>query len=272
MKYLGNFAEDAVVRFAFALSNSSGARTSFSASLEEADIPIFKDGSAMTLDASTITVTAEPGSRTGLYIVAVNMANDADFTIGSDYIAVLYPSDETVDGQLVTAILAQWSCENRFDEVDVVQVGGATQNLPTATDLATVDANVDAILLDTGTDGVKVDMAQTLPGTPTADTVGDALKQATREEAPKRATALADIPFYMVDSTDHVTPETSLTVTAEVSKDGGAFAAAAGSVTEIGSGVYHFDATAADMTADVVVFKFTATGADPQVIAISTVD
>jgi len=156
--------------------------------------------------------------------------------------------------------------------VDVRNVDGGAHDLARASALTTVGTNVSSILADTGTDGVKVDMAQALPASPTADTVGDALKQATREEAPKRAVALSDLPFYMVDSTDHVTPETSLSVTAEVSKDGGAFAAAAGSVVEIGSGVYHFDATAADMTADVVVFKFTAAGADPQIIALSTVD
>lgn len=117
-----------------------------------------------------------------------------------------------------------------------------------------------------------VDFAQALPSSPTADTVGDALKQATIEEAPKKNVALSDIPFYMVDDTDGKTPETGLTVTAEVSKDGGAFASAGGSVTEIGSGVYHFDAAQADMNADVVVLKFTATGARAAIVAFSTVE
>jgi len=89
--------------------------------------------------------------------------------------------------------------------------------------------------------------------------------------SPLKGAALSDIPFYMVDSTDGVTPETSLTVTAEVSIDGAAFGSAAGSVTEIGSGAYHFDATAADMNGDVVVFKFTATGARAALVSISTI-
>ena len=90
-------------------------------------------------------------------------------------------------------------------------------------------------------------------------------------DAPTRGVALSDIPFYMVDSTDHVTPKTGLTITAQVSKDAGSFAGAAGSAAEIGSGLYQFDATAADMTADVVVFKFTASGADPVLLTIKTV-
>lgn len=89
-------------------------------------------------------------------------------------------------------------------------------------------------------------------------------------DAPTRGVALSDIPFKMVDSTDHVTPKTGLTITAQVSKDGGAFASAAGTASEIGNGIYQFDATAADMTADVVIFRFTGTGADSSEITIKT--
>ena len=121
-QYLGDFVEDATVTFAFTTNDGSGARASFSASLEEADIVIFKDGSAMTLDASTITITSEPGSRTGVHVVSVDMSNDADFTTGADYMAVLYPSDETVDSQAPAAVLALWSCENRV--VDVGRLNG----------------------------------------------------------------------------------------------------------------------------------------------------
>lgn len=88
--------------------------------------------------------------------------------------------------------------------------------------------------------------------------------------APRKNVALSDIPFYMVDETDGVTPETGLSITAEVSKDGGAFASAGGTATEISDGVYQFDATAADMNADVVVLKFTATGARAALVSIST--
>ena len=91
--------------------------------------------------------------------------------------------------------------------------------------------------------------------------------------APRKNVALSDIPFYMVDASDGATPETGLTVTAEVSKDGGlSFSAAAGSVTEAGNGAYWFAATAADMNADVVLFKFTATGARAALVSISTLD
>lgn len=90
-------------------------------------------------------------------------------------------------------------------------------------------------------------------------------------DAPTKGVALSDIPFFMVDAVDHVTAKTGLTITAQVSKDAGAFAAAAGTAAEVGNGIYQFDATAADMTADVVVFRFTGTGADPTLVSIKTV-
>lgn len=113
MMYLGDFLEDAVVRFPFCTNAADGGRESFSASLEEADIVILKDGVAMTLDASTITISLDLGSRVGVHTVAVDMGNDADFTTGSDYAAILYTSDETLDSQAPAAVLATWSCENR---------------------------------------------------------------------------------------------------------------------------------------------------------------
>jgi len=119
MKYLGDFKNDAIVPLgAFTTNAADGGRESFSASLEEADVTIYSDDgdgtwTAMTLDASTIIITENPGSQVGVYLIAVNMGNDADFTTRKDYVAVLYPNDETVDSQNVAAVLGHWSCENR---------------------------------------------------------------------------------------------------------------------------------------------------------------
>lgn len=81
---------------------------------------------------------------------------------------------------------------------------------------------------------------------------------------------LANFPFMMVDNTDHVTPKTLLTVTATISKDGGAFASCTNSVTEISNGMYKISLTQPEMNADVIVLKFTATGADQRTIVITT--
>lgn len=82
--------------------------------------------------------------------------------------------------------------------------------------------------------------------------------------------ALNDFQFFMVLSTDHVTPATGLTITAQRSLDGGAFASCANAVTELANGVYTINLAASDMNAGVVTLKFTATGADQRTITIRT--
>lgn len=76
--------------------------------------------------------------------------------------------------------------------------------------------------------------------------------------------------FLMVDATTGA-PMTGLAVVAQRSIDGGAFAAAAGTVAEIGSGVYRFSGAAADWNGDDVTHKFTATGAKQRTVSFRTV-
>lgn len=84
--------------------------------------------------------------------------------------------------------------------------------------------------------------------------------------------ALSNFTFLMIDSVDHITPKAGLGtgVTAQRSLDGNAFAACANTVSEVGSGVYRINLAASDLNADVVVLKFTATGADQRTITILT--
>lgn len=86
----------------------------------------------------------------------------------------------------------------------------------------------------------------------------------------KKNTALASFTFFMRDNTNHATGKTGLTVTAERSIDGAAFAACSNTVAEIGSGVYKINLSATDMNGDVITLKFTGTGADATVVTIVT--
>ena len=83
-------------------------------------------------------------------------------------------------------------------------------------------------------------------------------------------TAAADIAFVLVDSTDHVTRKTGITVTAQRSLDHAAFGSATGTVTEIGNGAYVLSASAADMNANNIVFRFTGAACDPVELHIKT--
>ena len=78
------------------------------------------------------------------------------------------------------------------------------------------------------------------------------------------------IVFVMVDSADTKSVKTGLSVAAQVSKDGGSFGNASNSVAEIGSGFYSLALTAAEMNADTVAVKLTATGAVQQNLVLYT--
>jgi len=82
--------------------------------------------------------------------------------------------------------------------------------------------------------------------------------------------ALANFEFLMVLSSDHITVATGKTLTEEISKDGGAFAACTNNSAEVGSGVYKISLTQAEMNADVIVLKFTETNCDQRTVTILT--
>lgn len=86
----------------------------------------------------------------------------------------------------------------------------------------------------------------------------------------KKNTALANFMFLMLDSTDHVTPKTGLTITSEVSIDGGAFTATANSAAELSNGIYVIDFDATDTNGTVLTFKFNSTGADTRYVTMVT--
>ena len=69
--------------------------------------------------------------------------------------------------------------------------------------------------------------------------------------------------FLMLLSSDHVSPATGKTVTVNLSKAGGSFAAAGGSVTEVANGWYKIALTTTDTnTLGDLAYNCTATGCD----------
>ncbi|OHB71857.1 MAG: hypothetical protein A2W23_06310 [Planctomycetes bacterium RBG_16_43_13] len=86
----------------------------------------------------------------------------------------------------------------------------------------------------------------------------------------KKNTALANFMFLMVDSTDHLTPKTGLTITATRSIDGAAFGACANAAAEVASGIYKISLTATDLNGDVITLRFTSAAADDRLITIIT--
>ena len=83
-------------------------------------------------------------------------------------------------------------------------------------------------------------------------------------------TALSNFAFLLISSTDHVTPKTGATVTAQRSLDGAAFGSCTNSVTELSNGIYTINLAAGDLNGNVVTLRFSATGADDRFVTIVT--
>lgn len=75
--------------------------------------------------------------------------------------------------------------------------------------------------------------------------------------------------FPMFDSSTK-SPKTGLSVTADRAIDGNPFSPCSNTVAELGSGVYRINLSAGDMNGDKIMFRFTATGADDQLIEVFT--
>lgn len=80
----------------------------------------------------------------------------------------------------------------------------------------------------------------------------------------KQSTANDPLFFFLTSSTDHIAALTGATATVTISKNGAAFAAPAGAVTEIANGWYQVAGNATDTnTLGDILLHATATGADP---------
>lgn len=80
----------------------------------------------------------------------------------------------------------------------------------------------------------------------------------------KNGSAGTPLIFFMVDNTDHISGKTGLTPTVTISKNGAAFAAPSGAVTELANGWYKVAGNATDSnTNGILALHASASGADP---------
>ena len=119
MNYLGDFADDATVRFLFNTTTTAGVPVAPSSALAEADFRIYKNnGASEKTTANGLTVAAAFDSVTGCHSIVIDTSNDtgdAGFWVaGADY-CIMLKTAKTVDGKSVDGlILRTWSCENRY--------------------------------------------------------------------------------------------------------------------------------------------------------------
>jgi len=116
--------------------------------VDQSDIDVFK--TSPTLAAGDVLVSKDGGATSNISSLPTEIGSTGILKVTltaaemtADRVAVLF-HDQTGDEWQDLLVTIQTVTDNQIDD------------LATATDLATVDSNVDAILLDTGTDGVKV--------------------------------------------------------------------------------------------------------------------
>jgi hypothetical protein len=123
--YLGDFAEDATIQHAFNTFDASGAPIT----LVSGAIGVTKDGSAMTLDGGSVTLSVDD-IDTGRHTVTIDSSIDADFATGSEYGVFLTAG--TVDGTTVEGTsLFEFSIENRYQGPNTTSAYFATIKVDT---------------------------------------------------------------------------------------------------------------------------------------------
>ncbi len=118
--YLGDYAEDATVQFKWNTFDSAGASITRSAL---GNVYVYKDDAENSEIQTGVGDNTDCDGVTGVHHCSVALAADEFYAVGADYTVVVKAT--TVDGQTVNAVLAHFSIENRFAEVDVTKTGGS---------------------------------------------------------------------------------------------------------------------------------------------------
>jgi hypothetical protein len=119
MRYLGDYAEDATLHFKFNTIDESGDPITLAGT---PSVCVYKaDGTTQSAAGTTLTVDFD--SVTGLHHVEIDLSADAFYATGNDYQVTIAAG--TVDGaSVVGVVLADFSIENRFAEVDLQSIDG----------------------------------------------------------------------------------------------------------------------------------------------------
>ena len=235
-------------------------------------IRVSKNGGNM---ADRSDATAPVHDEDGFYTIVLNTTDtNALGTLKVEYteVATCLPAWETFS--VVTA--NYWDTKYGADQFDVNVTYMAANSIATgviATDaigvLAMAPNSIAADVMAAGsitaaviaTDAVDADALAT-----------DAVNEIARAIGIQKNTAYPNLPFIMYDSTDSKTPIAGRTVSGFRSIDGGVtFNAVTGTPSETADGAYQLDASASDMDGDLILFKFTAAGADDAFVSLKTV-
>ncbi len=175
----------------------------------------------------------------------------APFTLAGTPAVAAYPDNSTTEITAGITLTVDFDGRTGLNNVRVVATSGNGY----------LAATNYALVITAGTvDGVSV----------VGEVIGHVSIGARTISGIRNNAALNNFEFEMIDSADHFSPKTGLTITAERSIDGGAYAACANAAAEVGVGTYKINLATTDLNGDLVTFKFTAAGADQTKIEVKT--
>jgi len=160
VQYLGNFADNSTVYCMFNTFDSNDPSASVTiTNLINTDVHIHKnDGLTQRNNAAGITVSVDFDGITGSHMLKIDTNDNTVvgfWVTGADYFVRI--EGTTVDAATLNVVIAHFSIENRFADVNVTQLGGVVQSLTDLKDFA--DAGYDpatnkvqgVVLVDTTT-------------------------------------------------------------------------------------------------------------------------
>ena len=242
---------------------------------DEAELLKAGSGATGDISANTFAAIANCDGWYNLTLTVGNLDTEGLLTIVVQNDSLHKPVDASFMVLAQAAFVSMFTAKDAgFMDVNIKTVGRADTQETEANNLESACSNYSATRGLSGT-ALPAAAADAAGGLPISDAGGldmDAIKAKT-DNLPSsipKAVALANFSFALFSNHDHVTPLTGASVSPYISKDGGAFAACSNAVTAIGSGVYKITLTATETDADILVLRFTATGADDVLITIKT--
>lgn len=158
MKYLGDFAEDSVVRGTFNTRQSNNTPITLGGS---ASIEVYKDDTPVPT-AVGLTLTIDFGGNTGLHQFEIDTSASVFYQPGADYSIVI--SQGTVDGTSVAGTeVGSFSIENRYTPPATVD----GPSIRTAVGLSSASLDTQLITIDNVVDAIKL-KTDNLPASPAA--------------------------------------------------------------------------------------------------------
>lgn len=206
------------------------------------------------------------------------------YTVGQDFTAAQLAANTTqLAGQAVSAAAGVTFPSSVASPTNITAATGitvATNNDKTGYSLSAggVQAIWDALvsaLTTVGSIGKRIvdyltgDSYARLGAPAGASIAADIANVSGASIRPIKNTAFSGFMFPMYDSTTKA-PLAGLTVTAQRAIDGGAFSTCANAVSAVGSGVYKIDLASSDLNGDKIMLRFTAMGADVQLVELFT--